>query len=178
MGFFDDVPASLGTRPDGDAWTRPAGEFPAVAASAVLLARTEEVAVAVTAVWAFTTGFEFWIKAEFRQPGRALEHEAEGQSLHVGIQFADGRKAADVSSYAGSCGSVAGGLVMSPVSIGGGMLQRSRSYWVHPLPPPGPVTFAGEWAAFGIPEQRADLDAGLILAAARLSVRLWPATND
>jgi hypothetical protein len=178
MGFFDDVPASLETRPEGDAWTRPAEEFPAVAVSAVLLARTEAVAVAVTAVWAFSAGFEFWIKAKFRESGRALEHDAEGQSLHVGVQFADGRKAADVGSTPSSAGSLAREPVMSLVSFGGGLLQRSRSYWVHPLPPPGPVTFACEWAAFGIPEQRADVDAGLILAAATRSVRLWPPADN
>jgi len=36
------------------------------------------------------------------------------------------------------------------------------------------VTFVCEWAAAGIPETRASLDAQLIVDAARRSVRLWP----
>ena len=178
MGLFDDVPASPETGPRGGPWERPRDEFPAVAVSALLLARTDVVAVGVTAVWAFTTGFEFWIKAQFRESGRALENNPDDHSLHVGVQFADGRRVADVGAVPGSAGSESAGLIMRPVSFGGGMLQRNRSYWVHPLPPPGPVTFACRWAAFGIPEQRADVGGDLITAAAGRSVRLWPGTGD
>ena len=66
MGFFDDVsryPSSM-PGPRGTPWDPPAGEFPcAVATGALVLARTEAVAVAVTTIWAFRAGFEFWIKA-------------------------------------------------------------------------------------------------------------------
>jgi hypothetical protein len=58
-----------GPYPHGGPWDRPEGEFPSAAASALLLARTEEVAVAVTAIWAFKAGFEFWVWAQFRHPG-------------------------------------------------------------------------------------------------------------
>jgi hypothetical protein len=36
------------------------------------------------------------------------------------------------------------------------------------------VSFVCEWAAAGIPETRASLDAQLIVDAAGHSVRLWP----
>jgi len=42
------------------------------------------------------------------------------------------------------------------------------------LPPAGPVTFVCEWAAAGIPETHASLDAQPILDAAEQSVQLWP----
>ena len=71
MGFFNgESPTGAGTPPapsgpwggpythDGP-WDPPEGEFPRVAASALLLAQTEQVAVAVTAIWAFKAGFEF-----------------------------------------------------------------------------------------------------------------------
>jgi hypothetical protein len=48
------------------------------------------------------------------------------------------------------------------------------SYWVWPLPPPGPVTFVCEWPAHGIGESRADVDARLIREAAVRAVPLWP----
>jgi hypothetical protein len=63
MGFFDGVSRVTPGKPypKGDPWDPPSVEFPRVAASAVLLARTEVVAVAITAIWAFTAGFEFWV---------------------------------------------------------------------------------------------------------------------
>jgi hypothetical protein len=53
MGFFDDAPwYDGGCR--GNPWEPPVAEFPcAVASSAVVLARTEAVVVAVIGVWAF-----------------------------------------------------------------------------------------------------------------------------
>ena len=52
--------------------TPPRQEFPRVAASALLLARTDAVAVIVAAVWAFQEGFTFWVRAPFRQAGAGL----------------------------------------------------------------------------------------------------------
>jgi hypothetical protein len=66
------------------------------------------------------------------------------------------------------------GPILNPVSFGAGRRHLDRSYWVWPLPPAGPLTFACEWAAFGIPEARAGTDAQPILDAARRSVQLWP----
>jgi hypothetical protein len=179
MGFFDGV---SGVSPDapyprGGPWDPPSAEFPRVAASAVVLARTEVVAVAITAIWAFTAGFEFWVHALFRHDGRALEKQPDDQVLHVGLQFADGRKVANVGPVAEPAGSVPAGLILRPRSFGGGRRHQDRSYWVWPLPPAGPLSFFCEWAAFGIPESHADVDAQLILDAAAHSVQVWPEGN-
>jgi hypothetical protein len=93
----------------------------------VLLARNEVVAVAVTAMWAYKTGFEFWVQSQFRPPGPALEDQPDDQSLHVGLQFADGRKVADAGGLPEPSGSVATGLILSPLSFGAGRHQ-DRSY--------------------------------------------------
>jgi hypothetical protein len=179
MGFFDDV-SRIGANtpyPRGGQWDPPEAEFPSVAASALLLARTEAVAVALTAIWAFKAGFEFWIKAQFRHDGPALETCPDDQSLHVGLQFADGRRVANVGNVSEPAGSVPAGLILSPRSSGGGRRHRNRSYWVWPLPPAGPLTFVCEWAAFDIPEQRAEVDGQLILNAAQRSVQVWSEGN-
>ena len=63
-----------------------------MAASALLLARTDAVAVIVAAVWAFRDGFTFWVRAPFRQAGAGLDERPDEQALHIGVQFADGRK--------------------------------------------------------------------------------------
>jgi hypothetical protein len=175
MGFFDDAPAGLERPGRGSQWDPPIAEFPRVAvADALLLARTEEVAVAVTAIWAFKAGFEFWVRAQFRHEGPALADETDDQSLHIGVQFADGRKVANMARVPEPAESMPAGLILRPVGFGGGLRHRSRSYWVSPLPPAGPVRFVCEWAAVGIGEGRAEADAQLILDAARRSVRLWP----
>ena len=46
--------------------------------------------------------------------------------------------------------------------------------WLWGLPPPGPLTFASEWPAEQIPASQAQLDAGLLLAAAQRARTLWP----
>jgi hypothetical protein len=38
--------------------------------------------------------------------------------------------------------------------------------WLWGLPPPGPLTFACHWPSEQIPPSQAELDAGLVLAAA------------
>lgn len=40
-------------------------------------------------------------------------------------------------------------------------------FWVHPLPPDGPVTFVASWPEYGAAETRADLDGSAIRAARR-----------
>jgi hypothetical protein len=61
MGFFEDAPRGELPMPHGGPWDPPRHEFPRVAASALLLARTDVVAVFVAAVWAFREGFTFWV---------------------------------------------------------------------------------------------------------------------
>jgi hypothetical protein len=125
-------------------------------------------------IWAFQAGFAFCIRAHIRDAGRALESEPDDQSLHIGLQFADGRKVANVGSVPDPAGSITAGLILKPRSFGGGRHHRERSYWVWPLPPAGPLTFVCEWTAFGISEKRGEVDAQLILDAARHSIHIWP----
>jgi hypothetical protein len=175
MGFFDDA---VGLNWAREARRRPAAELPRAAESGLLLAQTDVVAVAVTAIWVFRSGFEVWIGIRFRQPGLALQTEPDDESLHIGVRFADGRKVANVGSVPNPPGSVPGDLILSPLSFGGGMLDRSQSYWVSPLPPAGPMTVVCEWAAFGIPETAKDVDTGQILRGAQQVIKLWPEDSD
>ena len=115
MGFFDDVPGGLERPGRGGQWDLPSAEFPRVAvADALILARTGEVAVAVTAILAFRAGFEFWVRAQFRHSGPALADETDDQSLHVGVQFADGRKVANIARVPEAAESVPAGVDPAP----------------------------------------------------------------
>jgi hypothetical protein len=103
--------------------------------------------------------------------GDVAPHEA----VHVGVQFADGRKGANFGRGPELArGGGFTGVALNPGGFGGGLRHRHWSYWVRPLPPAGPVSFVCEWTGAGIPETRASLDAQLIVDAARNSVRLWP----
>jgi len=151
-------------------------EFPcAVATRAVVLARTEAVALAVIGVWAFRAGFEFWVTARFHHGQPPASGDMAPQELaRIGVQFVDGRKAASFGGGPALGREAEPGVVLMPVGFGGGLRYRNWSYWVWPLPPAGPVTFVCEWAAADIAETRAGLDAQLILDAAGQSVPLWP----
>lgn len=46
--------------------------------------------------------------------------------------------------------------------------------WVWPLPPPGPLAFVCEWPAHGIAARRHEIDAGVVLEAARRAADMWP----
>lgn len=56
---------------------------------------------------------------------------------------------------------------------GAGLLSREWTYWVSPLPPPGPLALVCEWPAFGISESKTEIDAQPILDAASQSIVLW-----
>jgi hypothetical protein len=150
-------------------------EFPcAVAAGPLGVARTNEVAVAVIGLWALKTGFEFWVSARFHRIQPPVSGDmAPQESVHIGLQFADGRKAANFSRKPAPIRVADLDMALLPIGLGGGQRYRNWSYWVWPLPPLGPVTFVYEWAAAGIGEVQASLDAQLILDAAAHSVRLW-----
>lgn len=113
MGFFDDAGSDPNWELGAGGWKRPVSELPRAAESALLLARTDTIAVAVTAIWVFSSGFEFWIGVWFREPGQALQTEPDDQSLHIGLRFADGRKVANVGHLPTPVGSVPGNLILS-----------------------------------------------------------------
>jgi hypothetical protein len=162
----------------------PRGVLPGVVALELMLARTDEVAVCVSRVAAYTTGFEFEIRtlaAPGRRdldldpmlfgPHRHRPHRAgvadglPDELLRFGVQFADGSKATNTGGFHRDEDPPAG-LVMHGGGGGGGGGDWRQSEWVWPLPPPGPVAFVCEWPAAGIPLSRAEIDAQVILDAA------------
>ena len=57
------------------------------------------------------------------------------------------------------------GPLLWPGGGGGGGDRWDQSYWLWPLPPPGPVAFVVEWPSEGIELTRHELDAAPILEA-------------
>jgi hypothetical protein len=161
----------------------------------LILAQTDEVAIAVWQVSAYPSGFAFEVLAlmaphtveqerfdalMFRGP--MIGPHAQAGPLRLGVQFADGSKATNESrphpagtttvTRVGGGGDAPRGPIMDFAGGGGGGHGRwHHNYWVWPLPPPGPLAFVCEWPGLDIPVTRQEIDAQLILdAAARAQV--------
>jgi hypothetical protein len=189
MGFFESTPERPAPEfegPGNPAWMRPDGVIPGLAPAEVFLIRNNDVAVAVGSVTAYPNGFEFTIHARLRKRefvwGKSpLDSLADPrtrqpeQALRLGVQYADGRRAR-TSSHRPIPAHRANGehLVLLEVGTGGTERQWDGSFWVHPLPPGGPVTFVASWLLYEVAETHAELDSSVIHEAAQRAVILWP----
>jgi hypothetical protein len=188
MGFFDDIAREPDdgvmrpARPARAARMPPIGEeLPTPVAMRLMLVRTEQVAVAVIGVWAYTTGFELVVSVALKDeiPGESVasfmaaadeEPLDDDEFCRLGIAFSTGEKAVNTEPETSSRTS---GPIMKVRSGGGSLLSREWRYWISPLPPPGPLAFVIEWPYFGVSESRTEIDAQPILDAASQSIVLW-----
>jgi hypothetical protein len=190
MSFFDDTPERghpRFDRPGETDWTRPAGVIPGVAPAGLFLIRTDEAVVAVSNALVYPNGFEFAVHARLHRedfvwgigpldPGAdPRTRQAPDRALRLGVMYADGRRAR-TSSYQPMTVDDADGehLVLREVGTGGSERQWDGQFWVHPLPPDGPVTFVASWLLYGVGEARAELNSSVIHEAAGQAVILWP----
>lgn len=189
MGFFESIPQPPPpeqVRSGRPAWMRSDAVIPGLVPAEVLLVRTEQVAVAIGGVHAYPNGFEFTVHARLRhedepEPARGGLFGRHGrmtrtpdEGLRLGIMYADGRRAATPGGHPRPDDAEAGRLVLFENGGGGSSRTWDGNFWVHPLPPDGPVTFVVSWVEHGVAEARAELDGAAIGAAARRAVTLWP----
>jgi len=161
----------------------------------LLLARTEHGLLSADGLNAYPTGFAFALVVQarpseddrlldwdpFSPPRRRGIQRRDPRSpgiapevLRFGIQFSDGSKATNLRPPQPTPNESPTGPVLICHGGGGGGTEWRLSYWTWPLPPPGPLTFVCEWPARGIPLSRVEMDAGLILDAAKEAEVLWP----
>jgi hypothetical protein len=188
MGFFDDAPAPV---PEPlwrhhHLWDPPEAEFPSIVSiDTTILGRSDRAAVAITGLAAFRTGFEIQLTARSRpdgsdEPGPAGPGPGQARhSFRFGLQLPDGRKV-----FGGHGRRPPGhdtepeGPLLQAFAGGGTPLSFLSRWWAWPLPPKGSLDFVAEWPAYGLPESRVTLDAGLILDAADHAIQLWPEPGD
>jgi hypothetical protein len=182
MSFFGDVPEpdhrvvwreERTREPD---WTGPPeNAIGATTAIDFVLVNTGDVAVAVAGMTSYPTGVSFSVHLVLREPDYDEDLAApffrpggRNGGFRFGVAFADGRKATGDAERGRDA------IVLTQRGGGGGGATWDQSFWLWPLPPPGPLTFACEWPARGIAETVHSVDSAPIREAAERAVELWP----
>ncbi|MGH3251820.1 MAG: hypothetical protein ACRDOI_37190 [Trebonia sp.] len=192
MSFFDSIPQPPPppepARQARPAWMQPDEVIPGSVPGEVMLIRTGQAAVAIGSIRAYPNGFEFTAHVRrhdeienqpgwhdpFNRHGRR-GRQAPDDALRLGILYADGRRGATTEGHWPSDEQAdPGRLVVQNGSSGGSDRRWDGNFWVHPLPPDGPVTFVASWPEYGVAETQAELDGTAIRAAAERAVILWP----
>lgn len=192
MSFFDSIPQPPPPpepeRQPRPSWMQPDEVIPGSVPGELLLIRTEQVAVAIGSLRAYPNGFEFTAHVRMRSgdadwPGwqdpfgshGLRDSQPSGDALRLGLMYADGRRGATTGGrWLPDDDADPGRLVFQQGGSGGSARRWDGDFWVHPLPPEGPVTFVASWPEYGVTETRAEADGAAIRAAAARAVVLWP----
>jgi hypothetical protein len=158
----------------------PENEIPVALAQNTLLARTPDMALALLRLQVYSTGLGFALTVRVRSadrlPGRGLGELFFGprpgpSGFLLGLELADGRR---LTSAAHPWPGDPGDVVFCQAGGSGGQVAVDQSWWLSPLPPPGPLRLVVRCDALGIPETATELDGAAITAAAAEVVELWP----
>jgi hypothetical protein len=150
--------------------------------SPMVLLRNDDVMVALSAIEAFSNGFVVRLVALTRRaedhgrpPHFAMSGRGGPGSMQLGVLYADGRRGDT------TLGPDPNAALRSPDRISimprggqGGPRRLDQSFWIHPLPPSGPLTFVAQWREVGLNEQRREIDSEPILTAAAGITPIWP----
>ncbi|WP_328471925.1 hypothetical protein OHA21_08515 [Actinoplanes sp. NBC_00393] len=195
MSFFDSLPPPEPDEPEPPApprpaWDKPEDMFGGVVPDTFLLARGAGAALGLSGIVAYPNGFSFTVTVVMSREDRhgGVFHHAfhrdtfageplSADFLRLGVQFADGSAATNLGGHPRSRTDEPTGPLLMHDGGGGGGRRYDMTYWIWPLPPPGPVAFICEWPAHGIPDSRAELDAQQILDAATRTIPLLPESD-
>lgn len=155
----------------------------AVVTTPAMVARSALAEINVVAVRAYPEGVEFEVEASASSPDRP-PHELYADSmaqpmpgnrppdvvLRFGVQLADGTAATTLQTPVAPLTRPDQHVLWRHAGSGdhvnGSAINTQARLWLWPLPPPGAVTFAAEWPAFGIGVTSWELDGARMLDAA------------
>ena len=164
-------------------WDPPETEFPAVVPISTLqFDRSEQTAIAITGMSAYSNGFEFFMTRLIRPdllgwdedpvPDAPRAMLTERQGLQISLQLSDGRV---VTSGKPPVDAEPTEPILRSRGGGGTSHYTLSRWWAWPLPPSGPLEFICQ---LGTGETRVGIDAQLILDAAQRSIRVWPGNEQ
>jgi hypothetical protein len=157
-----------GTHPP--VWQPPDNELPVGVPVAALLARTDDVAVALVGAQVYSSGVSLDVVVSARSVTEDLHEHVfggrRGRGLLLGVEFADGRR--------GTLHGDAGDVLLTSRGGGGGGRSVQQGFWLHPVPPAGPLSVVVLAPGLGLAETRTELDGTLLAAAVDDVVELWP----
>jgi hypothetical protein len=167
-----------------DEYGRPTLTLPSYLAEPALIAESEEAAVIVQGIACYPDGFAFRLEAIKRYaPPEDDPPEEEPFGLwarppenlaRFGIGYSDGRRATLDRARFGHLGDDSADIAIVQQGGSGGAGHFFSDFWVQPLPPAGPVTFAVEWEAAGIPETLHTIEGQLFRDAAGRARPVFP----
>jgi hypothetical protein len=180
---------------DLDVLRPPEDVVPAVVPLGLDVGTNDEVAMAITHLTVYPTGFGFGFTALTKDdPGvvcadefefaRGAKEDPVGLQFHLGIEFADGRRADSRTHWISINRPAMPNRMHFPsdplteISLrAGGAGAHDRRYsgsaWVWPLPPDGPLTFWVGWPAAGLPSRPTVNDGLMVLDAVGAATTLW-----
>ncbi len=161
----------------------PRDEVGVLALSSFQLARTGEVVVAIRGITAYSDGLHLSLAVLFADEQRAedLTHglrdfgRAPGR-FRFGVVFADGRSATSGARDSPIVQDEPSSPSLTLLTTTQGPLLWDGSYWLHPLPPPGPLVLGCRWPDRAIPETLVEIDPAPLLSAAATSTTVWRPT--
>ena len=146
-----------------------------------VLARTEEVAVALRSITAYSDGLVLSMAVLFADEQKAEDLAWSLQDFgrspgrfRLGVAYADGARATtgqgDFPDLEVPDDPTPRLVLLGSTSA---PLLWTGDYWLHPLPPPGNLVLGCRWPDRRIAETLVELDADALLAAAESSGPIW-----
>ncbi|MDX6266140.1 MAG: hypothetical protein QOD70_880 [Frankiales bacterium] len=189
MRFFEDEPARV-TRSGAD-WEHhraarqphsgPAqDEVGVMALSGFSLARSPDVAVALSGITAFSDGLVLHVVVLFadEQKREQLDWSLQEYSrspgrFRLGVQFPDARRATTGTADAPPVQAADADAVLTMLSSSNGPLRWQGDYWLWPLPGAGTMVLGCRWPDRAIDETLVSVDTAPLRTAAARSGPVW-----
>ncbi len=202
-GFFPDDPPGEGEDPFAQSHERvpsfepPRDEVPALFAAPEVIARGDDLVIAILGARVHSDGVEILIERHLRRGSRDAREwqlaqmdftghlgggDRSPDRLRWGLVLGNGERLFLDDRFAppSPVDPATDDVVRHSVRMtGGGGSGGGETYtmhdglWLHPLPPDGPLELVVQWPAFGVPESRVILDGGAVSALAASARPLW-----
>jgi hypothetical protein len=151
----------------------------------LLLAQTENLAIVITDVVAFPTGFVFTVIARrkialygdaWMDAFRRDRERPEGSSSHLlqmAILLPDGSRLSSLAPTLPKLERPSGPCLVPRGGPPGDSWSVGATFWIWPLPTSGNILFECDWPSQRVEKVAAHLETALLVESARNAVTLW-----